>query len=142
MAAGKREGTATAFEPPQQPRTGGNRPIPARDRVVFAVGGQVLVGGQAAGGKVTLLDERGLPTGASLASGESAQVVAWRPQRVGPARYLVRSSTGVEGWLEAMNIRRPPAPETPVVRKVTLPPVKAPTGGMSARPRTKAPGRR
>src|SRR5262245_33950199 len=104
-----------------------------RDRVVFSVGGQVLVGNSPDAGSVPLLDERGLPTGASLAAGEEAQITAWRPQRIGLARYRVRTSGGIEGWLDATNLRRPPAPETPVAPpKVRLPPSTAPAGGMSA----------
>lgn len=98
-------------------------PPPGRAKVsVFAVGSRMYIA--CAGGpraRVTLTDEGGATSVASVTDGTEVDIVAWRPRGSHGTRYCVRSSReGFEGWLPAVNLRRslspvslPPAPPAP-----------------------------
>jgi hypothetical protein len=91
-----------------------------------------LVTATAAGMKnVQLLDEDGLPTQAHLGVDVGVVITAWRPRRMATPRYRVRSAEGVEGWVDATNLRRipppppPPSPVAPVVAPKPVPQAKS-----------------
>jgi hypothetical protein len=78
---------------------------------VFAVGWRAHVARSEGGPvRVRLTDDAGTDGVTSLAAGSEVEILAWRPLGCAGARYRVRSTgTGLEGWLPAGNLRRPPA---------------------------------
>ena len=92
---------------------GGHRPTasaPVRGRspgVVFAVGRRMFIACTTARvSSVILTDDSGAIVCGSLRDGAEVEIVAWRPLGSRGTRYLVRSSsTGIEGWLGAADLR-------------------------------------
>jgi hypothetical protein len=104
---------------------------PARSDGALAVGSRVLItGGAPSAREVGLLDEDGLPTERRLPVDASVVITAWRPRRAAPPRYRVCTAEGLEGWVDAANLRRPPAPPppppAPIARVAPKPPPPAP----------------
>ena len=103
-------------------------PAPVRIRVsVFAVGRRVYVAACAGdrSARVTLTDDAGKRTLASLGDGAEVVILAWRPGWAGATRYHVRVvDSGLEGWLPVGNLRStevaisaaPTVPPPPTVR--------------------------
>jgi hypothetical protein len=78
---------------------------------VFAVGWRAYVARSDGGpARIRLTDDVGADGVASLAAGSEVEILAWRPLGSAGARYRVRSTgNGLEGWLAAGNLRKPPA---------------------------------
>jgi hypothetical protein len=111
------------LRPPSTPRP---RPTPPRSEGggAFAVGSKVLITVTTSGQRgVELSDENGTPLGTRLALDLPVTITAWRPRRGAPARYRVSSAEGVEGWVDAADLRRQPPPPPPVMAQ----PLSAPT---------------
>lgn len=87
---------------------------------VLAVGGRVLV----VGDMVMVTDENRIATGATLARDAEVEIIAWRPRGPNGACYRIRCAReGVEGWVDAPNLRaRPLPPAAPRPRVDALPP--------------------
>jgi hypothetical protein len=87
---------------------------------IFAVGWRAYVARSDGGPvRVRLTDDAGADGVTSLAAGSEVEILAWRPLGSGGARYRVRSTgNGLEGWLPAGNLRRPPAGPPSAPRKV------------------------
>jgi len=92
---------------------GPRRPVapgPVRSRSpVFAVGQRVCIAVSAENGsrRVSLTDEAGQHTVASLSGGTEVAILAWRPGWAGAARYRVRATgSGDEGWLAVGDLDR------------------------------------
>jgi hypothetical protein len=116
-------------------------PAGSETRGSFAVGSQVLLTATTPGQKqLELIDVDGMPTGVHLPVDEPTVITAWRPRRAAPARYRVRSAAGVEGWIDAPNLRRPPAPPPPPPPIVAAPvvPPKAKSAPSTPKPRPAA----
>jgi len=100
----------------------------------FAIGSRVLITASKGGQRdIELSDQDGMPTGVRVRVDELTTITAWRPRRAAAPRYRVRSADGIEGWTEAGNLRRPPAPPPP---PVAVQPAPRP---VPARPAAKAP---
>jgi hypothetical protein len=71
---------------------------------------------------VTLTDDAGDKTLASLDEGTEVAIVAWRPNGASGARYCVRTTdSGVEGWLSVANLRGKELPIVPPLPKPSIP---------------------
>ena len=110
------------------------------DAVVHAVGQRVYVnrsGGAVA--HVDLMNEEGTAPIARLADGAEVMIVAWKPRGATGTRYCVRcTADGVEGWLQAGNLRR--ARTATVTAAPAAPPAKparapSPVDTRNAKPR-------
>jgi hypothetical protein len=115
-------GSRPTSSPPFRPRPSGR----ADERSAFAVGSRALVTTTAPGTtQVQLLDEDGLPTSLHLNADVGVVITAWRPRRMATPRYRVRSTDGVEGWIDATNLRRlpPPPPPAPSIPSAIAPKV-------------------
>jgi hypothetical protein len=63
---------------------------------------------------VVLTDHAGVDCSSSLVAGTEVEILAWQPRGSSGTRYRVRSTRdGLEGWLAAGNLRRPPSPVAP-----------------------------
>ena len=139
-APGGRERPGTAFQwrasgfPRMQPQG-------SRGETAFAVGSRVLITANAKGQRaVELMREDGTPAGVRIDLDVQATITAWRPRRSAPPRYRVCASDGTEGWVDAANLRRVPAPPPPP----PPPPVaiaKAPPKAPQAKARSSTPTR-
>jgi hypothetical protein len=139
-------GSRPTSSPPFRPRPSGR----VDERSAFAVGSRALVTPTGTDTKnVQLLDEDGLPTAAYLGVDVAVVITAWRPRRMATPRYRVRSTDGVEGWVDATNLRRipppppPPSPvaATPVIAPKAPAPVKAAARKPAPPPKAKQPAR-
>lgn len=113
-------------------------PPPGRAKAsVFAVGSRVYIAcAEGPRERVTLTDERGATSVASLTDGTEVDIVAWQPRGSQGTRYCVRSSReGFEGWLPAVNLRRSLSPVSlPTARPAPARPEKVLDSGASLRP--------
>jgi hypothetical protein len=112
------------------PRVSTRMPAPTRTRgAVFAVGRLVHLKSPAGrSALVTLTDDAGDKTLASLDEGTEVAIVAWRPNGASGARYCVRTTdSGVEGWLPVANLR---GKELPIVPPTPKPPIPGPTAAV------------
>lgn len=115
------------LKPPVTPRPRPGAPVRVEDRGAFAVGSRVLITAGNAGQRgVDLFDENGTPLGIRLAIDLPVTITAWRPRRGAAARYRVGSADGVEGWVEAADLRRIPPPPPPPAPVAVAPPKLAP----------------
>lgn len=106
-----------------RPRSG---PVPARPRLVLAVGQRAFVHSSAQHGHfVSLTNEHGVPGDTVLRDGSEIEVLAWRPRGIDGTRYRIRRcADGVDGWLAAEELRTTPARATAEPEAAT----SAPTG--------------
>jgi hypothetical protein len=148
-------GSKPISAPPFRPRPS------ARAENAFAVGSRVLltIGENKSTKDLELLDEDGAPVGTRLPVDTLVVITAWKPRRSAPARYRVCSADRVEGWLDAVNLRRlpPPPPPPQPAQQVAPPKPKAPekapvrptkqaqvarkATGVAARPQAPAPSK-
>ena len=110
------------------------------DAVVHAVGHRVYVNGSGGGAAhVDLMNDDGTAPIARLADGAEVVIVAWKPRGASGTRYCVRcTADGVEGWLQAGNLRRGrTAAPTPVPPAQPVKPARTPSVGdtRNAKPR-------
>jgi hypothetical protein len=64
---------------------------------------------------------------ATVAHGVEVEILAWQPRRAADPRYRVRTTKdGLEGWLEAANLKpiELPPPPARIVPRVEPPPPK------------------
>ncbi len=91
---------AWGYRPSAVPRTKSLR------SPVLPVGGRFLVSSPSnPPGTAILTDRLGTTTLATLADGVQVEITAWQPHWTDGTRYRVRSASGVDGWLGAINLK-------------------------------------
>ena len=102
-------------------------PAPVRVRVpVFAVGRRVYADSASdRSACVTLTDDGGKTSLASLRDGTEVAILGWRPGWAGNTRYRIRvTDSGLEGWLPVGNLRHTEAAISPAPTAAPLPEVR------------------
>jgi hypothetical protein len=113
--------------------------VAAKPSLVLGIGSRARVrSGSANSRRVTLTDDAGTESVATLPDGVEVEILAWRP-RGGETRYRVASSNGgIEGWLGVGSLERAEPRPAPRPAAVTSNAPLTKPGVRAARPAAKS----